>query len=650
MLDQLPLFLPESSWTPPNINDLPTNWNLTDRVAVDIEGFDPNLKTTGPSIRTGGYMVGIGFALEGGPKHYLPFAHQGGDNLDKEQVYNYLDYQFRRFTGHVVGANLSYDLDYLWADGFDFPNVAGYKDVLIAEPLINDLAFSYSLNSVAEKYLGEQKSKTLMEEAARIYGMGAKGSPKGKGQNNVGAWIWKLPARFVGLYGEDDCDLPLRVLRHQEAIIKSQGLERVWETESRLLPILTKMRAKGVRVDESRLMEIDARCYRERREASEAITRLTGVAIGPDDAMQKELIVKALGNAGFNGLTAKSSIDAVFLRENADDAVVRELARLRKWDTLRKLSIEPVKNHLVNGRIHCTFSQLAAEREDGNGVKGARFGRLSCSHVNMQQQPARDEDIGAIWRNIYLPDQGKLWASNDYSQQEPKILIHWAETIQRLRDYDWPMVGADKVAQRFRDDPNADNHQMMADIAGVPRKAAKTLFLGLCYGMGVTTMCRQLGLEVIHQRIEDGPRMGATRIVAGAEGQELLRRFHNSVPFLREMVKLCTSRAHSNGYIKTLLGRRCRFPKADDGVNHLWTERALNRLVQGSAADQTKLAVVAAAEAGFDLRLQVHDEICLNVETAGEAKEAAHIMENVVPMRVPSKVDVEIGPSWGEAA
>lgn len=648
---QLPLFAPPCDWQPPALSDLPS-WKGLKRVCLDVETYDPNLFETGPSVRTGGHLCGIAVGLDYGEGKergmYLPFAHQEGDNLPKENVMKYIKDQCNFFDGEIVGANLSYDLDWLWWEDVLMPNVKGFRDVLIAEPLIDENKYSYNLDGVGAAWCGVKKDKKMMEEAARAYGWNGK-------KRSLGEWIHILPARYVGFYGETDATLPLQVLRRQEEEIDRQEIRKVWDLESDLLPALIRMKHRGVKVNERRLIEIENLCLERRLQAAKIMTDASGVRVGPDDALQKEVLAKCFRATGID-IDVEDSMDKVFIANNKENPAVAALGELRKWDTLRKLSIEPVKQHLVNGRIHCHFNQLAMEKEGGNGkTKGARYGRLSCEHVNMQQQPARDEEIGPMWRSIYEPEEGALWAACDYSQQEPRGLVHWAETMQRLHKKgvaglgEYPMTGADTMGDKYRGDPNADNHQMMADLAGVSRKAAKTLFLGLCYGMGQEKLCNDLGLATKIITIRRGPNKGAKRVVAGQEAEQILSRFYRKLPFLRDMENLLKERANQNGFIRTLSGRKCRFPRQFGSPNFDWTQKALNRLIQGSAADQTKMAVVAADKEGIPLQLQVHDEIDLSVGTEAEAHALAKIMENCIELTVPSKVDVEIGKNWGDS-
>lgn len=232
------------------------------------------------------------------------------------------------------------------------------------------------------------------------------------------------------------------------------------------------------------------------------------------------------------------------------------------------------------------------------------------------------------------------------------MLVHFAELVG--------ITGAHKAAQAYRDDPTTDNHDMMtrmiwAKLAHLSakhpdfvaaRKKAKAIFLGLCYGMGSGKLALNLGMKAEPRKRRDG----SLYLVAGPEGQRLLDLFKRQVPYVSKMAKKCQKRAEQRGYIRTLSGRKCRFPENANGDGGFdWTFKALNRLIQGSAGDQTKTAMVDLDDAGQELQLQVHDEVCQSVDDVGQARDIGRIMETCVDLRVPSKVDIEIGPSWGEA-
>lgn len=631
---QLPLFQPESSWTPPRLADLPDWWEA-DRVCVDVETCDLELKALGPGVRRGAYIVGYCVAVEDGPKMYLPVRHQNGGNMDPAQVHRYIKYNAARFSGTLVGANLSYDLDFLAEEGIEFPNVRWFRDVLLAAPLINELHMSYSLEAVATRIGLPGKDESQLLEALAAHGFTGRDAKAG---------LFSLHSKHVGAYGEQDAALPLDVLRRQEREIDEQGLQQIFDLESRLMPILVKMRRRGVRVNEDKLAAIEGWAAHEQREAIKDANTFLTRRLGWEDITKASAIAPALRDLGIlTPKTAKGadSITADFLN-GLDHPIGECLRRAKKMSTLRTTFVGGTRKHIVNGRIHCTFNQMKRQSDDGDDTEGAAFGRLSSSDPNLQNQPARDPEIGPRWRDIYEPDFG-VWGALDYSQQEPRQAVHFAvkagPKLIGLRAWE----AAKEAARRYRDDPSTDFHQMMADMAGIPRKPAKEIYLGLSYGMGGPKLCRKLGLptKVIEVR-------GVPREVAGDEGQALLDQFDERVPFIRKTAAAAEQRARRKGFIVTLLGRHCRFPLDGNG-GYDWTHKAFNRLIQGSSADQTKQAVIELDAAGYYIQLQVHDEIDGSFETPSAARAAGDIMENCVPLEVPSKVDVETGTSWGDS-
>jgi DNA polymerase I-like protein with 3'-5' exonuclease and polymerase domains len=326
--------------------------------------------------------------------------------------------------------------------------------------------------------------------------------------------------------------------------------------------------------------------------------------------------------------------------ETCGHPVAKLIVEARETNKTHSTFLQPYLHFSAKtGRIHPHVNQMR------NDEGGTITGRLSMAQPNLQQVPARHEIIGPMVRSLFLPEEGELWASNDFSSQEPRLLVHYASLLD--------LPGADKMVGAYQNDPNTDFHQMVADMAGIKRKAAKTIGLGLMYGMGKNKLAAQLDLNL-------------------DEASELIDTFHRNVPFLKGTVNAVMKRIEhpaSGGSIRTLLGRKCRFPLWEPmewGVNkalpreqavieygqrikRAGTYKGLNRLIQGSAADQTKAAMVALAKEGIMPMLQVHDELALSVKTREEAERAAQIMATCVNMQVPSRCDVEVGPSWGEA-
>lgn len=638
----LPLFTPESSWRAPRLADLPS-WPEKGRIAIDTETKDVNLKTLGPGVRRGAKIVGYSFAIEDGPKHYIPLRHEGGDNVeDINQGLRYLRDNVAQFHGTIVGANLGYDLDFLMEENVRFDNVEWFRDVLVADPLIDENQWGFSLDAVGQRRIGKGKNEKLLKQAADDYGF----DPK--------AEMWRLPARYVGEYAEDDTALPLQVLRKQDRIIEEEQLQRVWDLESKVLPVLVKMRRRGVKIDFDHLGRVEKWCVRHELEALAQVKHETGYDIGMDNCWSADAVAPAFRKIGVSVPQIASgkhaSIDKIFLTSQKGP-VFKAVAALRRINKIRSTFVKSVRTHAVNGRIHCTFNQVKKQKDDGSGgsegdeTEGAGFGRLSCVDPNLQQQPARDPELGPMWRAVYVPDDGKIWCSNDYSQQEPRWAVHYAE-ITPQRNGTVGLPGSNLAGDRFRKDPATDFHQMMADIigGGYKRKDAKEIYLGLSYGMGGAKLCRKLGMET---KWVDSRRRGHIE-VAGTEGQALIDKFDDEVPFVKMMAKRCEERANEKGYIVTAGGRHCHFEaKPEPEVGYEWCHKSFNRLIQGSSADQTKQALVDLDAMGAYLQLQVHDEINSSVENEAEAVAQSEIMRNAMPMTVPSKVDTELGSSWG---
>ena len=649
---QQPLFDVAASWEAPSWEELPS-WAEARRVAIDLETRDPRLKKLGPGVRRDGYVVGISFAIEGGPSFYLPTRHQGGGNMDEAGVWAYLRDQAAVFRGDVVGANLSYDLDYMAQNGVWWGQAAWFRDVLLAEPLIDELQLGYSLEDVSRRHGFPGKSEAHLRRVACRWGL----DPK--------AEMWKLPARHVAEYAIMDVTLPLALLRRQERALAAQELEGIWDMESRLLPVLVKMRRRGVRIDTSRLTEIHDATKALEEEARGRIAARVGFAVGSDDLRRAKSVDRIFRAIGIQlPVTAKSGqpcFDQDTIAE-IDHPLARDFAEAKKMQKFWRTDCPSIWDRLTGGRIHSLIRQLKGEKLGGGGEsEGVAFGRSASSQPNMQQQHARDPVWGPRWRAIFLPDEGKTWCSADFSSQEPRMTVHYA-VVDGL-------PGAAELAAKFYEDNDTDLHAETARAIGTKckkcdgagceacagcgfyRKGAKTIFLGLCYGMGGGKLCADLGLPT---REVFSKRQGKMITVAGPEGQAIIDKFDAMVPFVRRLADNLRRAAEKRGYIRTILGRRCHFPM--DRIRSVngrkvydFTHKALNRLIQGSSADQTKQAMIDCEEAGHELQLLIHDELTLSVTGREQAEDVARIMCEAVKMRVPSKVDVELGPSWGES-
>ena len=617
-MTQIPLFQPPSEWCPPeNIPDL----SEAKEIAIDLETNDPGIKSMGPGWATNnGYIAGIAIAVEGW-KGYFPVRHEGGGNFDenitKRQVKKILELPCDK-----VFHNAMYDVGWLRWWGLE---VKGrIIDTLIAAPLIDENRFRYSLNALGKEYLHDTKSEGLLYEAAKEWGVDAK------------AEMYKLPPMYVGSYAEQDADLTLRLWQYFKTEITKQELTSIFELETELFPCLLDMKWKGVRVDLAKAEYIKDGLQKREKIFLQDIKKQSGFEV---DIWAAKSISKAFDKLNIPyERTAKSGqpkFDKNFLVTHKNP-FARAVANAREINKARTTFIDTILKHSHKGRIHAEIHQM---RSDEGGTVTGRF---SYSNPNLQQIPARNKELGPMIRSIFIPEEKCDWGCFDYSQQEPRVLVHFASLTQG------GLKGADQVIESYKtEDP--DFHQAVADMAGIDRSSAKTINLGMMYGMGKGKLASQLGLST-------------------DEAEDLFSKFHGNVPFVKQLMEQATKKADSVGYLRTLLGRKCRFdlwePRAF-GINkalplwqaekeygkdlkRAWTYKALNRLIQGSSADMTKKAMVDLYKEGIISHIQVHDELNCSIENEEQAKRIKEVMETTVELKVPLKVDMEIGPSWGE--
>ena len=615
------IFPSASEWLPPEtFPDL----SEAKEIAIDLETCDPNMEKFGPGWpRNDGFIVGYAVAVDGWCGYY-PIAHGGGGNLDKKIVESWIT-EIMLLPCPKIMHNAAYDLGWLWAAGFEVKGKI--IDTMIAAGLVDENRFSYALNSLGFDLLKEVKSEEMLKKAALDWGV----HPK-KG-------LWQLPANFVGSYGEQDAALTLKLWHHLEILLRQEEVESIFELETEILPILTRMTFKGIRFDREAAKKLIVDLQKKEKKLMSFIRKESGL---PVDMWAAVSIAKAFDALGIDyPKTEKGapSFTKSFL-ESCEHPIAKAIVEAREINKTHNTFLTPYLDASeATGRIHSHVSQLRGE------TGGTVTGRLSMNQPNLQQVPARHPVIGPMVRGLFLPEEGQLWSALDFSAQEPRLLIHFSTRLE--------LSGADKMAEAYNTDPDTDFHQIVADVAGITRKEAKTIGLGISYGMGKSKLALALDLQL-------------------DEATELIDQFHAKVPFLKGMISAVQKKINhpaSGGSIRTLLGRKCRFPLYEPiawGLNkalpyeeavakhgmplrRAYTYKGLNKLLQGSGADMIKQAMVELHRAGFNILLSVHDEIALSVDTKEEAEAAAEIMRNCVTLKVPNKVDVEIGTTWGSA-
>jgi DNA polymerase I-like protein with 3'-5' exonuclease and polymerase domains len=615
------IFPSASEWLPPeSFPDL----SEAKEIAIDLETCDPNMEKFGPGWpRKDGFIVGYAVAVDGWCGYY-PIAHGGGGNLDKKIVESWIT-EIMLLPCPKVMHNAAYDLGWLWSAGFEVKGKI--IDTMIAAGLVDENRFSYALNSLGFDLLKEVKSEEMLKKAALDWGV----HPKKE--------LWKLPANFVGSYGEQDAALTLKLWHHLEILLRQEEVESIFELETEILPILTRITFKGIRFDREAAKKLIVDLQKKEKKLMSFIRKESGL---PVDMWAAVSIAKAFDALGIDyPKTEKGapSFTKSFL-ESCEHPIAQAIVEAREINKTHNTFLTPYLDASeATGRIHSHVSQLRGE------TGGTVTGRLSMNQPNLQQVPARHPVIGPMVRGLFLPEEGQFWSALDFSAQEPRLLIHFSTRLE--------LSGADKMAEAYRTDPDTDFHQIVADVAGITRKEAKTIGLGISYGMGKAKLALALDLQL-------------------DEATELIEQFHARVPFLKGMISAVQKQINhpaSGGSIRTLLGRKCRFPLyepiawglnkalpyeeavAKHGVRlrRAYTFKGLNKLLQGSGADMIKQAMVELHRAGFNILLSVHDEIALSVDTKEEAEAAAEIMRNCVQLEVPLKVDVEIGTTWGKA-
>jgi DNA polymerase I-like protein with 3'-5' exonuclease and polymerase domains len=528
-------------------------------------------------------------------------------------------------------------------------------DTMIAASLIDENRFSYTLNTLSWHHLSEGKNETKLLEAAKERGL----DPK--------ADMWRLPAMEVGAYGEKDAELTLKLWHKLKKIIVEDDLQDIFNLETDLFPCLVDMRFLGVRVDVSKANQLKTALAVKEENLLQQIKIETGVDTQIWAAQSIATVFDKLKLPySRTEKTDSPSFTKNFI-SNHENPVVNMIAEARKINKVRTTFIDTILSHEHNGRIHADINQIRSD--DGGTVTG----RFSYANPNLQQIPARDPETGPLIRSLFIPEENCKWGTFDYSQQEPRLVAHYALKFS--------LPSVNKIADSYESDPSTDFHKIVAEMANIPRSQAKTINLGLFYGMGKAKLQGELG-------------------VTKEKAEELFTQYHSQASFVKQLMNKVMKAAEARGQIKTLLGRRCRFPKYEPILNgadwghyvppeddermrelqemgpHLkdfegniikdkdgnpkknywhqnstrraFTYKALNKLIQGSAADMTKKSMVDLYKEGLLAHIQIHDELDFSIESNAQADKIKEIMEHAVELKVPNKVDYESGPNWGE--
>jgi len=650
--------------TVPQLKDL----DLTDIdiVAIDLETYDPNLKTKGlGAIRKDGFVTGIAIATSK-QTLYFPIAHAMTENLDPAETWDYLNkHLFQNKNIRKVFHNAMYDVCWIRSSTGDMLK-GELLDTMIAASVLDETRMRYSLDAISKVYLNETKYKYDLTDKVKEWSKGVIQDPMSN--------MEKLPYSLVKDYAEQDVNLTLKLWNlfeekyldkvlytktYEDGTVEEKTCRKIFELETKLFPCLVDMKFKGVKIDVEKARAFGKRLEKTKNSIINYIARKTNIRIE---------------------MWAASSIKALLDHQNIDDYAVtkaglpqlpkdylsghknkylRLIAKARNFDKTQNTFIEGLLGFVHKGRIHADINQIRSDQG------GTVTGRFSMSNPNLQQIPSRGF-IGKKMRELFIPEEGCEWGSFDYSQQEPRIVVHYALKLG--------MPGTDTLQKEFNKE-DADFHQIVADMAQISRTMAKTINLGLFYGMGKIKLASELGL--------DRPKANA-----------LFAEYHAQVPFVKQLSLDLIEFAEKHKLLFTLEDRFCRFNKwetrdrkwnnkinrydpvdildeavakkyyTDDRLNKgyvpdptykyftdfykpAFTYKALNRLIQGSAADMTKKAMVDLYEQGILPQIQIHDELCLSIENDTQAKIVKNTMESAIVLEINNKVNYKHGKNWG---
>ena len=661
------LFKAKSEWcAPTEFPDL----SKYDEIAIDLETKDPDLTKKGScSTRGGGEVVGIAVAVKDWCGYY-PIAHEGGGNLDRKKVLKWFT-DVLKTPAKKIFHNAMYDV--LWIKRLGLTIHGTIVDTMVATALVNENRFRFDLNSVAKEYTGIGKNESALQEAAKEWGI----DPK--------AEMYRLPSLFVGEYAEKDAEITLALWKELEKEINSQNLHSILELETGVLPCLVEMKWRGVRVNEDHVVILEKKFKHIYDECLKSVKKQTGIFPEIWAARSIAKVCEQIGVKDYER-TAKTQAPSFTKNwlSNHSNRTLKNIASARTVDKLRSTFIETIKNYVVNGKIHADINQLKGDQG------GTLTGRLSYAHPNLQQLPNYN-DYGTGIRSLFLPNsKEERWGCFDYSQQEPRLVVHYALRTPGI-------TGISEIAKEYKaKDSTADFHKLVAKLANIDRREAKTINLGLFYGMGKGKLATSLELDK-------------------EEAKELFDEYHRQVPFVRELSNGLMKFAEKNKSIFTLEDRFCRFnkwePRAkewdEDRKIFIYTEyidkeqengeikkeiqrspvpildkkeaedhylasrsrslekndphckmfeefykpaftyKALNKLIQGSAADMTKKAMVKLYKAGILPHIQIHDELCLSINSIEQAGLIKKIMEEAISLLIPNKVNYKKGSNWG---
>ncbi|HIA27649.1 MAG TPA: DNA polymerase I [Planctomycetes bacterium] len=560
--------------------------------------------------------VGFSIAIEPGEAWYVPLESPAGElPLSRDQILSKLKPLLEDEGIGKIGQNMKYDAQVMRSSGIDIRGISG--DPMIEAYLINPLRGSYKLDDLVGERFGHR-----MIPISEIIG------PRGEEITMA-----QIEPEKISDYAAEDADYTLRLHRELRAEAEEMGLLRVLdEIELPLVEVLVAMEREGITLDKSRLEEQEEEVARSIISLAEEIHDDAGEEFNIASPKQLQHIlfdVKGLParHKTKTGFSVSADVLEELAVEHPDEVLPGLLLEHRSLSKLLGTYLQALPKHIHpdTGRIHTDFRQTVAAT-----------GRLASTRPNLQNIPIRSEE-GRRIRKAFVPNRASsCFLSADYSQIELRLLAHLSGDnllVETLR------AGEDihsTVAARIYD-------KAPQDVTREERGAAKAVNFGLIYGMGAFGLARDLGISV-------------------AAAKEFIEAFFGQFPRVREWIEETKQGARETGEVRTIFGRRRPVPEIR---SRLARERAqgerfaVNSVVQGSAADVIKLAMVRIHRILRDkidaprMILQIHDELLFEVDSDRVEEEERWIcqqMEEVIELDVPMKVSVSSGKDWFDAS
>ena len=560
-------------------------------------------------------LVGLSFAMKEGEAYYVPVPQHEewtGEDFEKTlKVVNIFKKVYENDQILKIGQNIKYDMMVL--ANYDIHLEGKMFDTMIAHYILAP-ELRHNMDYLAEVYL---KYKTIHIDA--LIGSGKK-------QRSMS----ELDPKEVYEYAAEDADVTLKLKNILEKELHEKGLYQLFEeVEMPLVPVLARMEMNGARIDEASLAET-SKVFTERMEAIEQeIREVAGQELNISSPRQ-------IGELLFDQLKIDSkpkktktgqyvTDEATLLALKSKHPVVEKILDYRGYKKLLSTYIDALPQ-LVNprtGHIHTSYNQAVTST-----------GRLSSSNPNLQNIPIRDEN-GKEVRKAFIPDEGELFFSADYSQIELRLMAHLSQDKNMVEDFNSGHDIHQATAAKIFKVP-------IEEVTSTMRRKAKTANFGIIYGISA------FGLA---ERME----------VSRGEARQLIDDYFATYPGVKEYMDKSIEKARQLGYTQTLLGRRCQLPDINsrNAVVRGYAERnAINAPIQGTAADIIKVAMIRIdkrmREEGLRSKmiLQVHDE--LNFSVVPEEKEQLQAlvineMQNAIQLSVPLYADCGWGENWLEA-